>query len=427
MFNKARWRLTLWFAGAFALIFVLLGGAVYFTAHRLAYNQVHDDLKRQSDAVLGIQETPGRPFREFGLVVNSQTFLRVLSASGSFAVVTDKQGNVIYPELPALQPELNLPSTQTLATEVSGQNTKYYSVTTEDGEDLRVYIREVNLTGLGTTGYLTIGRSIEPELKALRRLILILGVGGIAGLWLAGLGGWWLAGRALSPIQSSMDAQRKFVADASHELRTPLSLIRANAEMMKRAPDRPPDAEYVNDIIQETDRLSYLVGQMLTLARADSGGAAFVKEPVDMSALAEDITRRMKMLAAEKEIAVDSHTNGAATVYGDEQRLGELLMILLDNSIKYTDRGGRVDVTVGQMNGHVQVSVADNGKGIPPQSIPQVFDRFYRADKARSREMGGSGLGLAIAKWIADGHNGRLDIQSAPEQGTTVTVEIPAA
>ncbi|MEK7248444.1 MAG: HAMP domain-containing sensor histidine kinase, partial [Chloroflexota bacterium] len=184
---------------------------------------------------------------------------------------------------------------------------------------------------------------------------------------------------------------------------------------------------YVDDIIQETDRLSYLVGQMLTLARADSSGAKFERTPVDMSRLAEDMTRQMKLLAAEKEIAMDAHTDGAATVSGDEQRLGELLLILLDNSIKYTDRGGKVDVTVGQQNGQVRVAVADNGKGIAPESIPRVFDRFYRADKARSREMGGSGLGLAIAKWITDGHDGRLEIESAPGNGTTVTVELPAA
>jgi signal transduction histidine kinase len=422
VFNRARWRLTLWFAAAFAVIFVVLGGAVYFSAYRLAHDQVRDDLRRQSDAVLGIQETP----RTRRLLVDSAAILRVLSASGSFAVVTDKEGDVIYPDTPGPQPDLNLPSAETLATEVSGEETAYYGTTTDDGEHLRVFVREVNLPNLGTTGYLEIGRSIEPELRALRRLMIILAAGGFAGLWLAGMGGWWLAGRALKPIQASMDAQRTFVADASHELRTPLSLIRANAEIMKRSPDRPPDPEYVDDIIQETDRLSYLVGQMLTLARADSTGAKFERLPVDMSRLAEDMTRQMKLLAADKDIAMDAQTNGAATVSGDEQRLGELLLILLDNSIKYTERGGKVNVTVAHLNGHVRVAVADNGKGIPPESIPRVFDRFYRADKARSREMGGSGLGLAIAKWIADGHDGRLEIESAPGHGTTVTVELPA-
>ena len=423
MFTRARWRLTLWFAGIFAVIFILLGSAVYFSAYRLAHDQVRDDLRRQSDAVLGIQDAP----RVRRLFVDSAAILRVLSASGSFAVVTDKEGDFVYPDNPGLQPNLNLPSTETLASEVSGEQTAYYGTTTDDGEHLRVFVREVSLPNLGTTGYLEIGRSIEPELRALRRLMVILAVGGFAGLWLAGMAGWWLAGRALKPIQASMDAQRTFVADASHELRTPLALIRANAEIMKRSPDRPPEAEYVDDIIQETDRLAYLVGQMLTLARADSSGAKFERAPVDMSRLAEDMTRQMKLLAAEKDIAMGAHTNGAATVSGDEQRLGELLLILLDNSIKYTDRGGKVDVTVGQQNGQVRVAVADNGKGIPPESIPQVFDRFYRADKARSREMGGSGLGLAIAKWIADGHDGRLEIESAPGTGTTVTVELPAA
>jgi signal transduction histidine kinase len=427
LFSRARWRLTLWFAGAFTIIFVVLGSAVYFSAHKLAYDQVHSDLRSQSDAVLGTQDNSASngPGGRFNL--DTATILRVLSASGSFAVVTDLDGNFIYPVAPSQRPDLNLPSTDQLAADVSGEKTAYYATQTNDGDHLRVFVRQVYIPALNSYGYLDIGRSIEPELHSLRRLIVVLSGGGLIGLILAGLGGWWLAGRALKPIQVSMDAQRTFVADASHELRTPLSLIRANAEIMKRSPDRPPDPEFVDDIIGETDRLSYLVGQMLTLARADSTGARFERLPVDMSRLAEDMTRQMKLLASQKEIAMDAHTNGAAAVMGDEQRLGELLLILLDNSIKYTDRGGKVDVTVAQQNGHVQVAVADNGRGIPPEAIPHLFERFYRVDKARSREMGGTGLGLAIARWIADGHNGRLDIQSTPDKGTTVTVQLPSA
>jgi signal transduction histidine kinase len=422
VFDRARWRLTLWFAGAFAVIFVILGAAVYVSAHRLAYDQVRNDLENQSNTVLGIQD--GTPRR---LQINQENILRVLSASGSFAQVTDSSGRVLYPAAPALQTDLNLPSVSQLATDIKEDETGYYATTTDDGEHLRVYVRPVLIPASGTTGYLAIGRSIEPEIRALRRLIFILGIGGLAGLWLAGVGGWWLAGRALKPIQQSVDAQQKFVADASHELRTPLSLIRANAEMMKRTKDRPVKGEYVDDIIQETDRLSYLVGQMLTLARADASGATFEKAPVDMSRLAEDLTRQMRLVAAEKDVQVEAHTNGPATVSGDEQRLGELLLILLDNSVKYTKHGGKVDVSVVQQDGQVRVAVADNGHGIPPEALPHIFDRFYRADKARSREMGGTGLGLAIAKWIAEGHGGKVEIQSAPEQGTTVTVDLPAA
>lgn len=416
MFSQARWRLTLWFAGAFAVLFVLLGSAVYFTEQRSLYDNVDSDLRVRSTRLLQSVRGGG------GLFDPGNRNVQFATAGGYFYAITGANGTLSASES---ADQISLPTISDLSNKTSSGAT-YIELHTNEGEQLRAYVQPVQAIG-GQTVYFEVGRSIEPELHALRRLVFILGVGGLAGLWLAAMGGWWLAGRALKPIQSSMDAQRTFVADASHELRTPLSLIRANAEVMKRSPDQPADPEYVNDIIQETDRLSYLVGQMLTLARADSGGAAFEKAPVDMSRLAEDMTRQMKLLAGEKEIAMEAHTNGAATVTGDEQRLGELLLILLDNSVKYTDSGGRVDVTVAQENGHVRVAVSDTGKGIPPESIPHVFDRFYRADKARSRAMGGSGLGLAIARWIADGHGGNIGIQSEPDRGTTVTVELPAA
>lgn len=424
MFDRARWRLTLWFTGVLAVILLFIGGSVYLVARQQSLSGVRNDLQTQSEAALGGGQQTGRP------LVDSAVILRALSATGAFYVFVNDDGEVVQASDIVDAQTINLPPPEDYVGEAVDERGVYKGASTQNGDQLRVYIRRAFARDgplASQAGYLMIGRSIEPELQALRRLSLILVASAIIGLLLASYGGFWLAGRALKPIQTSMDAQRKFVADASHELRTPLSLIRANAEMMKRSPGSPPEPESVNDIIQETDRLSYLVGQMLTLARADSAGAVFEKAPVDISRLTEDLTRQMKLLAAEKQITVNAHSNGAATVSGDEQRLGELLLILLDNSIKYTDAGGRVDVTVNQQDGHVSIAVSDTGRGIPQESIPHVFDRFYRADKARSREMGGTGLGLSIAKWIADGHNGRLAIESGPKQGTTVTVELPAA
>jgi signal transduction histidine kinase len=240
-------------------------------------------------------------------------------------------------------------------------------------------------------------------------------------------GGYWLAGRALRPIKTAMDKQHEFVADASHELRTPLALIRANAEILKREAGKPVSAnlESVDDIINETDRLANLVGQMLTLARADTGAAAAEMAPVDLAALAQDTAREMRLLATQKDITIDAQTPGAAIVEGDELRLRELLTILIDNSLKYSDAGGRVDVNVSGEHGKAVVRVSDTGRGIPKEALPRIFDRFYRADKARSRELGGSGLGLAIARWIAETHKGSIQIDSEVGRGTTVTVELP--
>ena len=413
MFSRARWRLTLWYAGAFTAILVVIGVAVLFTTRTALYSQVNDDLQLRSERLLrpivGGQFNPGR-----------QDVFQFATAGGYFYVITGPQGNVFQASEGVDQVEL--PAVAELEAKTEGGGA-FVAASTTDGEDLRVYVRPVKDVR-GNTYYFQVGRSIEPEQEAMRRLLLILGAGGLAGLVLATGTGFWLAGRALRPIQAAMDAQRTFVADASHELRTPLSLIRANAEMLKRQSDRPADPASVDDIISETDHLTYLVSQMLTLARSDTTRAILDREPVLLSRLAEDVARQMQMLASGKGIAIVVETAGEAIVDGDEQRLRELLIILLDNAVKYTDSGGSITVNTATKDRRVILSITDTGHGIPPDALARVFDRFYRVDKARSRELGGTGLGLAIAKWIVDAHDGAIGIDSEVGRGTTVTVQL---
>jgi two-component system sensor histidine kinase CiaH len=182
----------------------------------------------------------------------------------------------------------------------------------------------------------------------------------------------------------------------------------------------------VQDIIGETDRLSALVGQMLTLAQSDAGEANFKREPIDLGAIAEDTVRQMRLVAEPKSISLDIATPNRVEVSGDETRLRELITILLDNAIKYSDDAASVRVDLNRRGDKAVLRVVDSGRGIPPQALPRIFDRFYRADKARSRPMGGAGLGLAIAKWIAESHGGTIGIESSPGMGTIVTVELPA-
>ena len=415
MFSRARWRLTLWYAGAFTAILIVIGVAVLFTTRTALYGQVNDDLQVRSDRLLrpigGGQFNPGRT-----------DVFQFATVGGYFYVITGPQGNVFQASDGIDQ--IELPSVATLEDETR-DGSAFVAASATDGEDLRVYVRPVQDV-LGRTYYFQVGRSIEPEQDAIRRLLFILSAGGLAGLVLAAGTGFWLAGRALRPIQAAMDAQRTFVADASHELRTPLSLIRANAEMLKRRPDDPTDITSVDDIIQETDHLTYLVGQMLTLARADTPRTDVDGEPVLLGHVAANIARQMQLLASEKAITVSVDTAGDTIVGGDEQRLSELLIILLDNAIKYTESGGAIQVSVKGGSGKVILAVSDTGQGIPPDALAHVFDRFYRVDKARSREMGGTGLGLAIARWIAESHSGKISAESEVGRGTTVTVELPA-
>jgi signal transduction histidine kinase len=165
---------------------------------------------------------------------------------------------------------------------------------------------------------------------------------------------------------------------------------------------------------------------MLTLAQADAGESSFKREPIDLGVIAEDTVRQMRLLAEPRSISLDIATRDRVEVSGDETRLRELVTILLDNAIKYSDDAASVHVDLNREGAKAVLRVVDSGRGIPAQALPRIFDRFYRADKARSRLMGGAGLGLAIAKWIAEAHGGTIGIESGAERGTTVTVELPA-
>jgi len=418
MFQQARWKLALWFAGTVAVIFGVIGVAIFASAGKALFDGVDSDLEARAQREVLLPLAGGR-FDPGG-----QGAIQIATAGGYFYAITDQEGTVLRStsnaDVEGLAPVEELPAHD------SGE-TSYINTKSSDGDDLRVYV--VPIRGFrGDTLYLQVGRSTEPERRALQQLLLILVAGGGVGLGLAMAAGFWLSGQALRPIRIAMEKQREFVADASHELRTPLALIRANAEILKREGEKPVDANIasVDDIISETDRLAALVTQMLTLARAETEQPPqFV--PVDLNGLAQDTAREMRLLAGPREISIEVDARGETVVSGDPLRLRELITILLDNSLKYSEEGAAVTLRVGPDEGRAVLAVTDTGRGIPAEAIPQVFDRFYRADRARSREMGGSGLGLSIAKWIADVHKGTIGIESAPGRGTTVTVGLPLA
>lgn len=415
MFSTARWRLALWFAGVFAVLLILIGGAVFFSARTAFYAQVNNDLEARSERIV---ETGVGPSGGFNRGQESVFFFA--TGGGYFYRITTPE--FIYTAPRGSAEDIDFVTNSELERRTQ-DGPLTIDVRAPTGERARLRIQATR-DGLGNVVYVQVGRSIQPELDALRRLAIILVGGGVAGLLLAGGAGYWLAGRALKPIQTAMTAQRTFVADASHEIRTPLTLIRANAEVLKRQTNDPPDQTLVDDIIRESDRLTYLVGQMLTLAGSDSTGVKLETAPVQLGVLAEDIARQMRLLAGAKNITIAVDAAPDAIAEGDEQRLGELLIILLDNAIKYSDDGAAVTVQVARDGNRVRLTVADTGRGIDAAALPHVFDRFYRADKARSREQGGTGLGLAIARWIVDQHGGQINVNSTLGKGTEVMVEL---
>ncbi len=224
-------------------------------------------------------------------------------------------------------------------------------------------------------------------------------------------------------VAEALAAQRRLVADASHELRTPLTVIRGNVGLLRDIPDltEAERKDALNDIAVESERMSRLVSDMLALARADAGQSLRL-ERVDLNAIAADVCRQAPYFNAMVAVRLNA-TGEDVCLMGDPDLLRQLVLILLDNALKYTPAGGSVTVgTASELRG-VRLIVKDTGIGMREADIAGAFDRFYQADRAR--HSGGFGLGLSIAKWIVEAHGANLDIKSAPDQGTAVTVRLP--
>jgi heavy metal sensor kinase len=230
----------------------------------------------------------------------------------------------------------------------------------------------------------------------------------------------------LSRLDQSFESMRRFVADASHELRTPISVIRGEADVALTQ-DRST-AEYKQSlaiVLDESRRLSRLVDDLLNLARADAGHVKLQVQDFYLNDLLADCCRSVQALAGARNIAIECRPGGDLQFRGDEELLRRLVMNLLDNAIRYTPPGGKVEAALESDGAQVHIRVADTGIGIPVDAAPHIFERFYRADKARSRQDGGFGLGLAIVKWIAESHNGAVELSSRNGAGSAFTVTLP--
>jgi signal transduction histidine kinase len=229
----------------------------------------------------------------------------------------------------------------------------------------------------------------------------------------------------LSRLSEAFARERQFISDASHELKTPLTSINANAQMLLRwgDEDRAVRRESLETIARESADLAAMVNGMLTLAKADRGDE-IPKEPLSLAQIASEVTQNAATRAAEKQIELQFSHNGTPIVYGDPNLLRQLVGNLVDNAIKFSERG-RVDVSVGNDDTTAWVEVADSGPGIAEAELPHVFERFYRADKARSRSVPGTGLGLAIVRSIARVHGGEAIARKAPGGGALLRVNLP--
>ncbi|NLN98564.1 MAG: HAMP domain-containing histidine kinase [Eubacteriaceae bacterium] len=268
-------------------------------------------------------------------------------------------------------------------------------------------------------------KNISPETSLINNFIKTMALALVMGAALSVVMGYILSGRSLIPIRESMAQQEAFLADASHELRTPISVIQTNLEVVRTSPEESvaEQLSWLDNAYKETVRMNSIVSDLLFLALADAGRVELKKEAIDIGFLAMEVTERMLPLGAKKRVNLLADIPAEPLmIYGDKNQITQVLVILIDNAIKYSKENDIVTITGREAYYDVQITISDNGIGLSSEDIDNIFRRFYRVDKTRSRSEGGTGLGLSIADWIVKQNKGSIKVKSQPGHGTEMIV-----
>lgn len=268
---------------------------------------------------------------------------------------------------------------------------------------------------------------VTPRLMILTKLVYTFFAVGAVMLILIFFISRYFANRAIAPVRSAFEKQKQFIADASHELKTPLTVIRTNTDvLLSNAQDSIQNQEkWLRYIVDETERMSKLTGDLLYLTQMEEAREEVRFVPFSASEAVEDVVLTMEAAIFEKNIKLETNFTPNLHIRGNRESFKQLVMILLDNAIKYINREGTIGMTLQRQHKEMVLTVSNTGEGIPPEHLDRIFDRFYRIDKSRSRAQGGYGLGLSIAKAIAEQHHGSIRASSVLGKETVFTVRLP--
>jgi signal transduction histidine kinase len=417
-----RLRLTAWYAATFCLILAMLGGGLYLTMRAQVQRDLDASLR---DAVAEL--TRAAHIREMeagsgsGRVMDAVDELRIPDRT---LYLFDSTGRPLKPDTAAEW-------IRSAAADAAKRGEVVLDREKRGEGAHRLYAKRFLLRNQQPRVALALADEIELEDKY-ASLFAAFGAAAVAALLLIAGGGWFLVRKSTRPIERSMEHMRRFMADAAHELRTPLTVVRTRADVALQQDRRPDDyVATLRAIAGDAERLGHIVDDLLTLARADAGQRPIDREPVYLDDIALDAADAAKVVAQAKGVSLLIDAFDEAVVDGDPALLRQLVLILLDNAIKFTPAGGRVHVAVGATDGRAALTVVDNGAGIPAEQLPHIFERFFRGDPSRSRQSGahgagdGAGLGLSIARWIADAHDAVIEVTSPGGGGTRASVTFP--
>lgn len=429
MFQKTRIRLTLLNASVMFVILVVLGLSMYFYLRSEIMGQIdHAIVDRARIYHTNVPRLQGVITTRPGIAAISP--IPATSFARNVQLLVWNENKMLVTDLVADQYSAEMKEKLRSSLHQTRPNTIRHS-----GEVYRVLNinspQMMTLRADGSSefkiGYIQIITNISAENHMLNTVLGLIIIGIFAAAGISVLAGLYLADRALIPIRSSWDKQQQFIADASHELRTPLAVLQTHTELLLRHPDHTieQDSREISTILKEIHRMKKLVNGLLTLSQTDADSMELSMKPLRLDRLVDQVTKQFLPLAALKSIELTSQLDTSVIVHGDEERLQQLLMIVMDNAIKYTAEHGQIDVVCQKTESMVTVVVKDGGIGIAADELPHIFERFYRSDKVRNRTEGGTGLGLAIARWIITRHNGKITAESKPNMGTTMTIMLP--
>ncbi len=422
IFRNSRLRLTLIYSSIMCVFLIVL---IVGVQKIMGWSFDSEQQRELSDAAEGIAEAQAYQIQHPNATIDENRYYRNTN-DRLFFYVFDRWGQLVGFVRASVKVEPFILEYMNAEMLPIGE-TNVFSYPNENGRMTNIMMtsRKIRIDDIEQTIY--VGKDVTALYSGLKKATIALIILGVLSLILASIIGHIMAGRAMIPMSEAYKRQKQFAADASHELRTPLAVIMASADLLlaDKSIENPILREVIEDLKGEVKKMSKLVSDLLTIARSDNNAIKIKIQKLDLGELLEQNIRMMTPLAEKKGVELSGVNIRKCYIQGDEQKIKQLILILVDNAIKYTLSGGKVLVKLEKAgDSNAIFSVQDSGIGIAPEDQERIFERFYRVDKARSREMGGNGLGLSIAMEILKIHGGKISVKSELGVGTKFTVEL---